>query len=73
VTGEDDDDVLFVLEQQDKLDCCSASSLKQQSADSHFALLGQSILTRSQIVFLLISLLCVLNVEAAYICIICLD
>jgi predicted alpha/beta hydrolase len=42
-----DDDVRFVLDQQDYLDLYSASSMKQQSAGRHVAPLGHIILIRS--------------------------
>jgi hypothetical protein len=44
----DDDDVRFVLEQHADLDFYSASSLKQESADSHVVPLGHIILIPSQ-------------------------
>jgi hypothetical protein len=43
-----DDEVRFVLDQQALLDLYSASSLKQQSADRHFAPLRHIILVHSQ-------------------------
>jgi hypothetical protein len=49
----DDDEVRFVLDQHAELDLYSASSLKQQSADKHVALLGYIILITSQPVFAL--------------------
>ena len=49
----DDDEVRFVLDQHAELDFFSASSLKQQSAGRHVALLGQIILIPSQPVFAL--------------------
>jgi hypothetical protein len=49
----DDDEVCFVLDQHAELDFYSASSLKQQSADSHVASLGHIILIPSQPVFAL--------------------
>ena len=51
----DDDEVRFVLDQDAELDFYSASSLKQQSAGRHFALLGHIILIQSQPVFALSS------------------
>ena len=42
-----DDDVRFVLDQQDYLDLYSASSMKQQSAGRHVAPLGHIILILS--------------------------
>ena len=48
----DDDEVHFVLDQYAKLDFCCASSLKQQSADRHVALLGHIILIQ-YLIFLL--------------------
>jgi hypothetical protein len=44
----DDDDVHFVLDQHAELDFYSPSSLKQQFADRHVALLGHIILILSQ-------------------------
>ena len=44
----DDDQVQFVLDQHYELDFYSASSLKQQSAGRHVALLGHIILVQSQ-------------------------
>ena len=41
---DDDDDVLFALDQHAQLDFYSASSLKQQSVDSHVAQLGHIIM-----------------------------
>ena len=49
----DDDEGLFVLDQDAELDFFSASSLKQQSAGRHVALLGHIILIQSQPVFAL--------------------
>ena len=46
-----DDDVLFVLEQDAELNFYSASSLKQQSAGRHVASLGHIILIPSQPIF----------------------
>ena len=46
-----DDEVRFVLDQKAKLDFYSASSLKQQSAGRHVALLEHIILIPSQPVF----------------------
>ena len=51
----DDDEVRFVLDQDAELDFYSASSLKQQSAGRHVALLGHIILIQSQPVFALSS------------------
>jgi len=48
-----DDDVRFVLDQQDYLDLCSASSMKQMSASRHVAPLGHNVLILSQQVFAL--------------------
>jgi len=48
-----DDEFRFVLDQHAQLDFYSASSLKQQSADTHFAQLGHIILIPSQPVFAL--------------------
>jgi hypothetical protein len=48
-----DDKVRFVLDQHAELDLYSASSLKQQSADRHVALLGRIILIPSTPVFAL--------------------
>jgi len=50
---DDDDDVLFVLDQHTELDFYSASSLKQQSAGRHVAPIGYIILIPSQSVFVL--------------------
>jgi hypothetical protein len=50
---DDDDDVLFVLDQHAELYFYSASSLKQQFADRHIAPLGHIILIPSQPVFAL--------------------
>jgi hypothetical protein len=50
----DDDEVRFVLDLHAELDFYSASSLKQQSADRHVALLWHIILISSQPVFGLI-------------------
>ena len=50
---DDDDDVHFVLDQHAELDFYSASSLKQQSAGRHVALLGHIILIPRQAVFTL--------------------
>jgi hypothetical protein len=47
----DDDEVRFVLDQHAELDFYSASSLKQQSADTHVAPLWHIILIPSQPVF----------------------
>ena len=49
----DDDEVSFVLDQHAELDFYSASSLKQQSAGRHVALLGHIILIPSWPVFAL--------------------
>jgi hypothetical protein len=49
----DDDRVCVVLDQHAELDLYSSSTLKQQSADRHFAPLGQIILIPSQPVFAL--------------------
>jgi len=49
-----DDDVRFVLDQHAELYFYSASSLKQQSAGRHVALLGHFILIPSQPVFALL-------------------
>ena len=57
-----DDDV---LDQHTELDFYSASSLKQQSAERHVALLGHIILIPSQPVFSLSPQCCVLSGEAA--------
>ena len=48
-----DDEVRFVLDQYVYLDLYSASSLKQQSADRHVALLGHIISIPGQPVFVL--------------------
>ena len=48
-----DDEVHFVLEQYAQLDFYSASSMKQQSSDRHFAQLWHIILIPSQPVFVL--------------------
>jgi len=45
---KDDDEVRSVLDQHAELDFYSASSLRQQSADRHVALLGHIILIPSQ-------------------------
>jgi len=47
VSQWNDDDVRFVLDQQDYLDLYSASSMKQQSAGRHVAPLGHIILILS--------------------------
>jgi hypothetical protein len=44
----DDDDVLFIQDQHTELDFYSVSSLKQQSAGRHVALLGHIILIPNQ-------------------------
>jgi hypothetical protein len=49
----DDDEVRFVFDQHAELDFYSASSLKQQSTDTHVAPLGHIILIPSQPVFTL--------------------
>ena len=49
----DDDEGLFVLDQDAELDFYSISSLKQQSAGRHVVLLGHIILIQSQPVFAL--------------------
>jgi hypothetical protein len=49
----DDDDFRFIQDQHTELDFYSASSLKQQSAGRHVALLGHIILIPSQPVFAL--------------------
>jgi hypothetical protein len=49
----DDDEVRFVQDQYTELDFYSTSSMKQQSADRHVALLGHIILIPSQSVFAL--------------------
>jgi hypothetical protein len=49
----DDDEARFVLDQHAELDFYSASSLKQQSAGKHVALLGHIIMIPSQPVFAL--------------------
>jgi hypothetical protein len=49
----DDDEVRFVLEQPAELDCNSARSLKQQSANRYVAPLGHIILIPSRPVFAL--------------------
>ena len=49
----DDNGVRFVLDQHAELDFYSVSSLKQQSAGRHVALLGHIILIPSQLVFAL--------------------
>ena len=49
----DDDEVCFVLDQHAELDFYSASSLKQQSADTYVTPLGHIILILSQSVFAL--------------------
>ena len=43
-----DDDVCFILDQHAEFDLYSASSQKQQSADSYVALLGHILLIPSQ-------------------------
>ena len=62
----DDDEVRFVLYQHDEFDFYinNASSLKQQSADIHVALLGHIILILSQPVFALSPLYCLISGEA---------
>jgi hypothetical protein len=50
---DDDDDVLFVLDQHTELDFYSASTLKQQSAGRHVAPIGYIILIPVQSVFVL--------------------
>ena len=47
----DDDEVCIVLDQHAYLDCYSAKSLKQQSADGHVVPLRHIILIPSQPVF----------------------
>ena len=47
------DEIRFVLNQHTELDCYSASSLKQQSADKHVDPFGHIILIPSQPVFVL--------------------
>ena len=59
-----DDDVRFVLDQHAELDFYSASSLKQQSAARHIALLRHIILIPSQQVFALSPKCCMLSGEA---------
>jgi len=59
-----DDEARFVLDQHTELDFYSASSLKQQSADRHVAILGHIILIPSQPVFALSPKCCVLSGEA---------
>ena len=49
----DDDEGLFVLDQDAELGFISISSLKQQSAGRHVVLLGHIILIQSQPVFAL--------------------
>ena len=49
----DDDEVLFILDQQAELDFYSANWLKQQSAGKHVAPLGHIILIPNQPVFAL--------------------
>jgi hypothetical protein len=49
----DDDEVRFVLDQDDELDFYSASLLKQQSTGKHAAPLGHIILIPNQPVFTL--------------------
>ena len=58
---DDVDDVHFVLDQHAYLDCYSASSLKQQSADRHVTPLGHIILAPSQTVFVVAHYCCVLR------------
>ena len=51
--SDDVDEVRFILEEHAELDFYSASSLKQQSAGIHVALLGHIILIPKQPVFAL--------------------
>jgi hypothetical protein len=53
----DDDEVLFILDQQAELDFYSANSLKQQSAGKHVTPPAQIILIQSQPVFVFFSLM----------------
>ena len=67
----DDDEVRFVLDQHTELDCYSASSLKQQSADRHVAPLGHVILIPSdQSLFFLFNAACLPEKQQISICIV---
>ena len=61
--NNDDDEVGYVLDKHDELDCYSASSLKQQSADRHVAQIGHIILIPREPVFVLSPKCCVLSGE----------